>query len=154
MKVVAPDGYEIDKENSTFECIRFKPVEKRGKTWEEIQKMNIKSEKLQYYVSPRGDIKSETLSIDEIDSVKVNLPDERTAERVRAMCQLWILADYYNGIYERESTLLYFPAFEDGGVVYRMSEDVTFGTPIFNSEKAFNEALKYNREIFETALKP
>ena len=25
-KINIPKGYEIDKENSTFECIKFKPV--------------------------------------------------------------------------------------------------------------------------------
>ena len=28
LKVQVPEGYEIDKENSTFECIRFKPIKK------------------------------------------------------------------------------------------------------------------------------
>ena len=28
IKINVPDGYEIDKENSTFECIKFKPVAK------------------------------------------------------------------------------------------------------------------------------
>ena len=26
MVIVPPEGYEIDKENSTFECIKFKPI--------------------------------------------------------------------------------------------------------------------------------
>jgi hypothetical protein len=26
IKITPPDGYEIDKENSTFECIKFKPI--------------------------------------------------------------------------------------------------------------------------------
>ena len=26
VKIQVPDGYEIDKENSTFECIKFKPI--------------------------------------------------------------------------------------------------------------------------------
>lgn len=26
--IVPPEGYEIDKENSTFECIKFKPIKK------------------------------------------------------------------------------------------------------------------------------
>lgn len=29
IKITVPDGYEIDKENSTFECIKFK---KKGMT--------------------------------------------------------------------------------------------------------------------------
>lgn len=28
LKVQVPEGYEIDKENSTFECIKFKPIKK------------------------------------------------------------------------------------------------------------------------------
>lgn len=29
IKITPPEGYEIDKENSTFDCIKFKPVTKR-----------------------------------------------------------------------------------------------------------------------------
>lgn len=29
IKITPPEGYEIDKENSTFECIKFKPIVKR-----------------------------------------------------------------------------------------------------------------------------
>ena len=28
LKIQIPEGYEIDKENSTFECIKFKPIKK------------------------------------------------------------------------------------------------------------------------------
>lgn len=28
IKINIPEGYEIDKENSTFECVKFKPVKK------------------------------------------------------------------------------------------------------------------------------
>lgn len=29
INIIAPEGYEIDKKNSTFECIKFKPVQKK-----------------------------------------------------------------------------------------------------------------------------
>lgn len=29
IKITPPEGYEIDRENSTLECIKFKPLEKR-----------------------------------------------------------------------------------------------------------------------------
>lgn len=35
LKIQAPEGYEIDKENSTFECIKFKPI-KKDITYEDI----------------------------------------------------------------------------------------------------------------------
>jgi len=31
VKIVPPEGYEVDKENSTFECIKFKPI--TSKRW-------------------------------------------------------------------------------------------------------------------------
>jgi hypothetical protein len=34
IKITVPEGYEIDKENSTFECIKFK--KKKGLTYEDI----------------------------------------------------------------------------------------------------------------------
>lgn len=35
MKIVPPEGYEIDKENSTFDCIKFKPI-KKTLTYEDV----------------------------------------------------------------------------------------------------------------------
>ena len=33
-KIQIPEGYEIDKENSTFECIKFKSIKKNiTKLW-------------------------------------------------------------------------------------------------------------------------
>lgn len=29
IKIIPPEGFEIDREHSTFECIKFKPVAKR-----------------------------------------------------------------------------------------------------------------------------
>lgn len=38
IKIIPPEGYEIDKENSTFECIKFKPIIKR---WRDDPKAKI-----------------------------------------------------------------------------------------------------------------
>ena len=35
VKIEVPKGYEIDKENSTFECIKFKPI-KKAMTYEDV----------------------------------------------------------------------------------------------------------------------
>ena len=41
IKIKIPDGYEIDRDNSTFECIKFKRIEKKPpKTWEEFCENN------------------------------------------------------------------------------------------------------------------
>nr|DAR76324.1 MAG TPA: hypothetical protein [Caudoviricetes sp.] len=38
MVITIPEGYEIDKENSTFECIKFKKI-KEINTWKDIPKL-------------------------------------------------------------------------------------------------------------------
>ena len=44
IKITPPEGFEIDKEHSTFECIKFKPIEK--KKWRDIKNALIKG----YYI--------------------------------------------------------------------------------------------------------
>jgi len=39
VKITIPEGYEIDKENSTFECIKFKKIHQIN-TWEGIPRVN------------------------------------------------------------------------------------------------------------------
>jgi len=40
IKITPPEGYKIDRENSTFECIKFKPIEK--KRWRDDEDAEIK----------------------------------------------------------------------------------------------------------------
>ena len=50
LKIEVPDGYEIDKEKSTFEKIIFKKVEKElPKSWEELKIISG------YYLDSWGD---------------------------------------------------------------------------------------------------
>ena len=50
INIVAPEGFEIDKEHSTFECIKFKPIEK--KKWRDNEDAPIKG----YYITLSGHI--------------------------------------------------------------------------------------------------
>lgn len=54
-KVIVPEGMEIDKENSTFECIKFKPI--KHKRWRDdkdapITGYYIKENAMIYDTSP------------------------------------------------------------------------------------------------------
>ena len=44
IKITPPEGFEIDKERSTFDCIRFKPIEK--KRWRDKKDVRIEG----YYI--------------------------------------------------------------------------------------------------------
>lgn len=61
VKIQIPEGYEIDKDNSTFECIKFKP---KILTYKDIAKKLFLNKKL-YFINNSGEIISaESCSFD------------------------------------------------------------------------------------------
>ena len=91
LNIIAPEGYEIDKENSTFEKIVFKKIsDNLPKTWEELK--NISG----YYISALSYIDTIN-SIETIPSAKNIFPTKELAEAALALAQLLQLRDRYNG---------------------------------------------------------
>lgn len=97
LKVVAPEGYEIDKENSTFECIKFKLI-KKELTYEGIANSLMKNEL--YYITTAGCIGR---SLDNTSRRKDpnNATNEEQLDRILALNQLINIAEYYNRKAER-----------------------------------------------------
>lgn len=102
MKVIAPEGYEIDKENSTFEKIVFKKKSNgKPRTWEEFCKRGFTGKEA--YISVRGVVKSfhdkgdsrTTDVIGYIDNVE-------EAEAFRALMQLRLLRKAWVGEWESD----------------------------------------------------
>lgn len=95
IKIQIPNGYEIDKENSTFECIKFKSI-RNDITYKDICKKLF--EKGYYYFGDRGEIRK----IVEFD---VNCADRNNAayikqlDKVLALNQLLNIAEYYNNLH-------------------------------------------------------
>ena len=90
INIIAPKGYEIDKENSTFEKIVFKKINELPKTWEELE--NISG----YYVSSFSGITHYSLA-NCCNSAKNTFPTKELAEATLALAQLLQLRDRYNG---------------------------------------------------------
>ena len=89
LKIEVPQGYEIDKEKSTFEKIVFKKIADLPKSWENLIKIDG------YYVSSQSDIKYcyENCA----DSINRNVfPTKEEAEACLALAQLCQLRDRYN----------------------------------------------------------
>lgn len=90
MKIQVPDGYEIDRENSTFENIIFKKVNDLPKTWKEFGAVKgwfvTELSEIDYY--------SEGHSSDYRD--KNMFPTEEEAKACVALAQLCQLRDRYN----------------------------------------------------------
>lgn len=92
-KIQIPKGYEVDKENSTFECIKFKPV-KRDITYNDICYILFK-DKNSFFTTTSGHITNDTLAwAGAIE--KNNATNREQLERLLALNQLLNIAKYYN----------------------------------------------------------
>ena len=91
IKINIPEGYEIDKENSTFECIKFKS---KNITYEEICN-NLFKEECGYFTDSRGEI-IEDMLLEETYTEPTNAPNKKQLERLLALNQLMNIAYYYN----------------------------------------------------------
>lgn len=97
LKVQVPEGYEIDKENSTFECIRFKPI-KKSITYDEVCNSMLKTG---YYTDNRGKILHVTEFADNAKIDKNNATNKEQLERLLALNQLLNIAEYYNRLHTK-----------------------------------------------------
>ena len=92
IKIDIPEGYEIDKENSTFECIKFKSS-KEYTTYKDVC-VNLFAEKYRYYIDSFGVIYSTQLKA--FISSPNMAPIKKQLERLLALNRLMNIAYYYN----------------------------------------------------------
>lgn len=89
-KIQVPEGYEIDKENSTFEKIVFKKIEKElPKRWEDLEIIDG------YYVDEDSKIYNCTEFTKAVKNRNI-FPTKEEAEACVALAQLCQLRDRYN----------------------------------------------------------
>ena len=93
LKIQIPEGYEIDKENSTFECIKFK---RKELTYDDIAK-ELFHEKELSYINQFGEINT-TTSLEGEESFKCpnNCTSRTQAEKLLAINKLMNVAKYLN----------------------------------------------------------
>ena len=106
MKIQVPEGYEIDKEKSTFEKIVFKKVENElPKSWEDLKILNG------YYINDSSGVDIfESYTTDEYN--KNVFPTKEEAEACIALAQLCQLRDRYNEGWK--------PDYKDNSVKYTL----------------------------------
>lgn len=109
LKIQAPKGYEIDKENSTFECIRFKPI-KKDITYEDVCNSMFKTG---YYTDSHGKILHVTEYTDNIKIDKNNATNEKQLKKLLALNQLLNIAEYYNNLHPKQGGYSYCITFEE-----------------------------------------
>lgn len=123
VKINIPEGYEIDKENSTFECIKFKSINKKYITYKDVCD-NIFAKNYGYYISPSGNIYATPLK--GLVYSKDNASNKKQLERLLALNQLMNIAYYYNGKqYMRVGYYIGYDKLEDRYFVNNSNNDFT-----------------------------
>lgn len=99
LKIYIPKGYEIDKEHSTFECIKFKPI--KNITYEYVcnRIFNICNGDTGYYIDNTGNIKKASGFSKGARNDKNNATNKRQLEKLLALNQLLNIAEYYNKLH-------------------------------------------------------
>lgn len=95
LKIEAPKGYEIDKDHSTFECIKFKPI-KKDITYEDVCNTLFKND-TGYFIDQYGEINFYNIETNRFNAN--NASNGRQLKRLLALNQLLNIAEYYNGLH-------------------------------------------------------
>ena len=154
LKIQVPDGYEIDKENSTFECIKFKPI-KKYITYKDVCNKLFKNFQ-GYLISGYGQIEYFSYESDKFEPNSAT--NRKQLDRLLALNQLLNITEYYNRQhvkFDKCYTILY----NKNNKKYIISEDTlpySFGIkPIFNRMEDV-QAVIYNpnfKEILDMVYK-
>ena len=153
IKIQAPEGYEIDKENSTFEYIKFKLI-KKNITYEDVCEKLFKDS--YHFIDGGGLINLYTGQKYKFN--KNNASNHQQLERLLALNQLLNIVEYYNRLHimiDRPYVILYDKRTQNY-TVNSISPCYSFGI-----EAAFNrvedaKAVRDNpnfREILDTIYK-
>ena len=158
LKIEAPQGYEVDKENSTFECIKFKKI-RDIKNWDDLCEAGDASDEVRlsgYYIEEDSDIcMAHRLRVNNRNrSVHLTVEEAKSA---RAAAMISQLMPYYGGAITKEE-------WADLGMkkhkIYRYADDLLFsgdamGTYCFlafRSKGYRDEFLKNNEQLVKEYL--
>lgn len=92
IKITVPEGYEIDKENSTFECIKFK---KKGLTYEDVAE-KLFTDRVAYFIGDGAAIDSYIPSVDDETHLANQATSKKQLRRLLAINKLMNVVEYLN----------------------------------------------------------
>lgn len=154
LKIQVPEGYEIDKENSTFECIKFKLI-KKDTTYEDICSNLFKSG---YYINDSGEIVHVSDFNESAKKDKNNATNIKQLKRILALNQLLNIAKYYNQLHAKEDYMQYYIVYYmiSGYNVYGYAEGAVPSVVVTFNRKEDAQAVIDNpnfRKILDTIYK-
>lgn len=155
LKIQVPEGYVIDKENSTLECIKFKPINKNI-TYKDICN-TLFTKKFGFFISTNGNIEMNEIFNYYTTSEKNNATNKEQLERLLALNQLLNIAEYYNSRVKEPDGLytISYNKFYDSYVVSTRTCHITGMMALFTRKEDAQEVIDNPnfREILDTIYK-
>ena len=155
LKIEIPKGYEIDKDHSTFECIKFKPI-KKDITYEDVCNTLFKNDN-GYFIDQHGEINFYNIGTNRSDAN--NAPNGRQLKKLLALNQLLNIAEYYNRN-TAELNVRYRICYDSTNYYYKVvpyaSYNFTYSLEaLFNNEEDAQAVIDNHnfREILDTIYK-
>ena len=152
LKIDIPEGYEIDKENSTFEHIVFKKKE-IATNYEDVALALFKNNDI-YYITFRGNVACTHISNETFCADLNNCVSKKQVEGLLALNKLWNVAKYLKDEpKDLEDSKCYLYIHKDAICVgYSFTR---LSCPMFNSEQAAKKAIEIlGEETIKKAIKP
>lgn len=94
IKIVPPEGYEIDKENSTFECVKFKPI-KKATNYKEVEDKLFTGVNKEYFINAQSSDKDSIFNRTSVQFIQCC--SDKQIEKIIAIAKLMNVAKYLNG---------------------------------------------------------
>ena len=134
LKIQIPVGYEIDKDHSTFEYIKFKPI-KKDITYEDVCNTLFKNN-TGYFIDQYGEINFYNIGTNRFDAN--NAPNGRQLKKLLALNKLFNIAEYYNKQHTEQGDYPYCITFKEEYGYKEGGYDLSY--PLYGLVALFNKA--------------
>lgn len=143
LKIQVPEGYEIDKENSTFECIKLRPIKRL--TYEDVAKKLFCHNEC-WYINEYANINRCCVGVTEaVSKNPINCTSQKQAAKLLAINRMMNVAKYLNGDWSpnwgdnsSKYFIAYYPRTDTFGIGCPNSQNINF--VYFKSEELAKRA--------------
>ena len=146
LKIQIPEGYEIDKEKSTFEKIVFKKKEKEINSWEDLEKIEG------YYLNTDSNIAyigGPMVNRKEHKNVFLN---KKYVKSALALAQISQLLPYYDSKVNWFSDIYKYSIVRECNRLVINKWQSTYNLLSFNTKEEAERFLKYNEQLVKDYL--
>lgn len=140
IKIQVPEGYEIDKEKSTFEKIVFKKKEEEVNSWKDLEKISG------YAITTENNIEHWS-GLDVIEENKNVFLNEKYAKSALALAQISQLLPYYDSNVDWENIKYKYCIVKQHNKIVIKPWSSVYHSLAFNSMEEAERFLKYNKQL-------